>query len=397
MANLAESVAPDRDALVARAADLVPLLRDNAAATREARQPADANIEALKKAGFYRFFQPARWGGLEADMRTHIEVVSKVAEGCTSTGWVLGVSQIHCWLVGHFGDEAQADVFADNPDARVAGVPPPRGTARRVRGGFEISGVWPFGSGCTHADWMVLGAVVDGDPTEIAEAIFVIPIADVEIMGDWNVGGLRGSGSHSVKAQGLFVPEHRYVPFGAALNDAGPGRETNTGSLFRSAAVPSMVLATTGPAIGAAEMALEAFMARLPGKQIPYMDNLAQDTWSVTRLQVAEARTKIDVAKLLLRRVADDIDEWARSGRDMPVDIRVRTRADCSWAVRQCLEAVEPLYLASGGSGLAQANPVQLAQNDLHAVNLHGILTLETSLDVYGRVLLGQDPGTKVI
>ncbi|MBO6783580.1 MAG: acyl-CoA dehydrogenase family protein [Alphaproteobacteria bacterium] len=397
MSVLAESSTPDREALVARAGELVPLLRGNTAVTREARRVADDNIAALSEAGLFGLLQPRRWGGLEADFRTHLDVVAKVAEGCASTGWVLGVGQIHGWLAMQFSERAQAEIFAGNPDARVAGVPPPRGTARQVGVGFEISGFWPFGSGCDHSDWILLGAVVEGLPPGTAEMVFLVPINDVEIMDDWNVGGLRGTGSHSVRAERLFVPKHRAVGFAAALSDSGPGRDVNPGPLYRSAAVPAMVLALTGTALGAAEMALGEFIARLPGRQVAYMDDLAQDHWSVTRTQVAEARTKIDIARMLLERVADDIDHWAAAGRDMPLAVRARTRTDASWAVRQCLEAVEVLYLASGGSALAHSNPIQLAQQDIHAVNLHGIMTLETSLDVYGRVLLGQDPGTKAV
>src|SRR3546814_10347061 len=100
------------------------------------------------------------------------------------------------------------------------------------------------------------------------------------------------------------------------------------------------------------------------------MDALKQESWTVTHLQVAEARTRIDIAQMLLRRVADAIDAHARSGREMPIVERGRARADCAWAVRQCLEAVETLYIASGGSGLAAGNPLQLAQQGLHAVNM---------------------------
>jgi len=387
----------DRAALVARAEELVPLLRENVEATHRERRVAQANVAAMSEAGLFRLLQPRRWGGLESDMRTHIEVVSRIAEGCSSTSWVLGVLQIHSWLAAQFGEEAQADIYADNPDARVAAVLTPRGTATPVEGGFVLSGFWPFASGCDHCEWILLGAQVEGATGPDAECVFLVPSEDAPSLDDWNVGGLGGTGSHSVRLEEVFVPTHRCIRFADALSGKGPGLANAEGPLYRSAAAPALVLAVTGTAPGAAETAFRSFVERLPGRPVAYMDDLQQDDWTATHLQVGEARTRIDVAKLLLARVADDIDEWANKGEDMPLEIRARTRADCAWAVRQCMDAVEILYIASGGSGLANSSVIQRAQRDLHAVNMHGILMLETNLDVYGRVLLGKTPGTKAI
>jgi 3-hydroxy-9,10-secoandrosta-1,3,5(10)-triene-9,17-dione monooxygenase len=76
---------------------------------------------------------------------------------------------------------------------------------------------------------------------------------------------------------------------------------------------------------------------------------------------------------------------------------RARARMDCAHAVRQCLEAVETLYLASGGSGIADSNPTQRAWRDVHAINMHGALNLQTNQEMYGRILLGLKPNTPLI
>ena len=117
----------------------------------------------------------------------------------------------------------------------------------------------------------------------------------------------------------------------------------------------------------------------------------------VTHLQVAEAATRIDTAEALLYRVADEIEEAAGRGAEMEFTKRARTRMDCAWAARQCLEAVEILYLASGGSGIAESSTIGRAWRDLHAVNMHGLLNLETNLEMYGRIILGLKPNTPLI
>ncbi len=77
------------DAVEARARDLIPLLRENAARTdRERRVPAE-NLAALTDAGLFRMMTPRRLGGHEAGITTKIRVVSELARGCGSTSWVV--------------------------------------------------------------------------------------------------------------------------------------------------------------------------------------------------------------------------------------------------------------------------------------------------------------------
>ncbi len=397
MDTIEKAANASRDNVMARAAEIVPILRDHAAESEEKRQLADASVNAVRDAGLFRLLLPRRWGGLEADMRTYIDVAAKVAEGCASTGWVLGVLQVHSWLTAQFPEEAQADAFADNPDALIAAVPRPRGQARKTDGGYLLSGSWPFGSGCNHADWMMLGAVIEEAKPPVAEAIFLLPIEDIEITGDWHVGGLQGTGSHSVTTDAVFVPHHRHVSLARAMTGRGPGMAKNDGALYRSAAVPTMALAVTGIAPGTADAAFRHFVDNLPGRQVPYADDLKQENWTATHLQIAEARTKIDTAHLVLQRAAESIDSHAQRGEDMALEERARIRAECSWSVRKCLDAVDTLYIAGGGRGLSNSNPVQRAQRDLHAVNMHGMMMRETNFDIYGRVLLGKDIGNAVI
>ena len=138
-------------------------------------------------------------------------------------------------------------------------------------------------------------------------------------------------------------------------------------------------------------------MQRLPGREVAYTQRETQIDLPVTHMQVAEAATKIATARLALYHCADAIEAAARAGETMAFAKRARVRMDCAWAVRQCLEGVEILMLASGGSGIGEKNPVQAAWRDLHAINMHGLLNLQTNQEMYGRVLLGLTPNTPLI
>jgi 3-hydroxy-9,10-secoandrosta-1,3,5(10)-triene-9,17-dione monooxygenase len=161
--------------------------------------------------------------------------------------------------------------------------------------------------------------------------------------------------------------------------------------------VPVLTLALAPSALGTAQAALEAFRKRLPGREIAYTQHEVQIDSPVTHIQAATAATKIDTAQLLLHHCADAIQAAAERDETMDFAKRARVRMDCAFAVRLCLEAVETIYLASGGSGIAETSTIQRASRDIHAVNMHGLLSLETNAEMYGRVVLGLTPNTPLI
>lgn len=386
------------EALVARAAALVPLLAERTGEAERLRRVPDATVAALREAGLFKVLQARRYGGHQASLRTHIDVVAEIARGCTSTAWCVGVIHAHSWLMGLFPEAAQQETFGSNPDALISAVIAPRGKARAVAGGYVLNGFWPFGSGSQHADWLFLGAAIENEAGEpVDEADLLVPVADIVIRDDWNVIGLRGTGSCSIVAKDVFVPKHRYLSLPGAIGGTAPGIGLHEGWLYKSAAVPVLTLAITPAALGAAQLAFDALLNKLPGREVAYTQREVQIEMPVTHLQVAEAATKIHVARLLLYRCADEIQEAAERGAEMDFVKRARVRMDCAHAVRQCLEAVETLYLASGGSGISESNPAQRAWRDIHAINMHGLLNLQTNQEMYGRILLGLKPNTPLI
>lgn len=383
---------------VARAAQLAPQLAARAFETAQARRMLPANVVLLRDAGLFRVLQSARWGGDEATLHQHLDVVEAVASGCGATGWCLGVMHAHAWLMGLFAEPAQREVYGADPDARIAAVLAPRGTARRVGDAYVVSGFWPFCSGCHHAQWLILGAGVRGDSDAVRdEVVLLVPAAEAAIQDDWYAGGLAGTGSNSIVLRDVTVPAHRALSMPAVLAGRAPGSLLHRSTLYYSAAAPALALFLCGPALGIARRALRAFVERLPGRVVSYTFDEKQAEMPVTHLEVAEAATKLDTARLVLHAVAGEIEAWAGRRELMPPERRAKARMDCAYAVRLCLESTELLYLASGGAGLAETSTIQLAARDLHAINMHGLLALKTNLEMYGRTLLGLPPNTPVL
>jgi 3-hydroxy-9,10-secoandrosta-1,3,5(10)-triene-9,17-dione monooxygenase len=385
--------------LTAKAVIVAEELKSRVSQTEEMRRVPAENLERIADAGLLSVLQSKKSGGDELSMRAHLDVVSTIAEGCSATAWVLGVMQAHSWILAHFPQQAQEDVYAKEKNTMVSAVIAPRGKAvRKADGTYVLNGFWPFGSGCQLSKWLLLGTEVFDEKGEFLDlADLLIPTADVEIKDDWYVAGLQGTGSCSLVVKDLEVPAHRYLSLLGLINHDTPGKADGfDGWLYHGEAVPVLALALCGSSVGLAKAALQEFVTKIPGKKVAYTDHI-QTEWSATHVTLANAASQIDAGKLLLYRAADDIDEIAQSGEKMSIEMRGRMRMDCSQGVRFMLEAVDKLFISSGGAGLSLRSPMQQIDRDLHAINMHGLLFHDASAELYGRVLLGLEPNTIII
>ena len=390
--------APDAVSAIAAARTLAPTLRDRAAETDALRRLPEENVADMRAAGLFRVIQPARCGGWQMDFHAHLDVVEEISAGCGASGWCLGVLQIHSWVAGLLSQQAQDDIYGADQDTLIVAVLNARGEAVRGGNGYRVSGFWPFGSGSEHSQWAILGARVLDEDGEVAdEGCFLIPTSEIEIKDDWRVVGLRGTGSCSLVANNVDVPAHRFISFIDGRAGKTPGGHLHDGTLYKAPLAPSLAIALCGPAVGIAEGAINDFIGYVPGRTNPQLRGAAQIDSPLTHQTVAEAKAQVDAARMLLHRAADDIHEAAENGGEMPVEIRARIRMDSAYAVRLCMEAGEAMFLASGGSGLAESNPVQRAWRDLHAINQHALLQLPTNAEIYGRTILGLDPGSDIL
>jgi 3-hydroxy-9,10-secoandrosta-1,3,5(10)-triene-9,17-dione monooxygenase len=382
-----------------RARAVVDQLRALAPEADRIRRLPKESVALIKAHGLGRTIQPKSCGGEAHSMRAHVDVISTIAEGCGATGWVFGVGQAHSWMMGHFPRRAQEEVYGSDPNALVSAVIGPRGKAvKRADGTYLLNGFWPFASGCEHSDWLFLGAeVFDESGAKIDEADLMLPAKDVEIKDDWHVAGLQGTGSATVVVKDAIVPAHRYLSLPPWLESEAPTFSVGDDQwLTRAQAIPVLGLCISTAALGIARNALAEFRRVVPGKKIVYTNHIS-DEWIPTQVALGHAATMIHAAELVLYRIADDIDAYARRGEKMPMELRGRIRMDCSYAVRSLLEAVDKLMINSGASGLSLKGSIQRASRDLHAINMHALLLFETSAEIYGRVLLGKGSNTSIV
>jgi 3-hydroxy-9,10-secoandrosta-1,3,5(10)-triene-9,17-dione monooxygenase len=382
----------------ARANELIPELRERAAQTASDRRLPQDNIDALRRAGALKTIQATRNGGYALGIRSHLDVMSALGRGCGSTAWVAGVVQAHSWLSSHFPEQGQDDVYRSDPDAVVSAVIGPRGKAVRTADGYRLEGVWPFGSGCERADWLLLGGVVfDESGNEIDQGDFMVPTSDVTIKDDWYVSGLAGTGSCTMVVSGADVPAHRFLSLPGLIMGSSPGASLHGNDwVQRCAPVPVLTIALCGGAIGIAKQALEDFPSVIKGKVIAYTAD-PQEPHPFVHIRLGDAASRIREGELLLYAVADELDATAQANNEVPFIRRAAMRNDCAVAVRRLLEGVEILFRESGATGVRTSSPTNRALADLQAINNHGLLKLETNQEMYGRLLLSLEPNTPLI
>lgn len=217
----------DSGEILARAQELAPLLRERAEEIERARRlPADI-VDLLRDAGVFRMGFAREWGGPELTSVEQTEVVEALAYGDASVGWCAMIGS-DTGLYARFLEESVAKEMFGSLDMVTAGLLFPTGRAERTAGGFRLSGRWQFGSGITHADWVVSGAFLfrDGEAERDAAGapdsrLFMVPRAQVEIIDTWHTTGLAGSGSCDYRIADAFVPEEHTLEFSSVRNGFG--------------------------------------------------------------------------------------------------------------------------------------------------------------------------------
>lgn len=389
MTNVANT--PDVTTLLHRARDLRPLLQAHAREMDASRRLPEPVAQAVRESGMCRLMVPRRFGGYETSMRTYIETMAELGRGCGSTAWVASLINVCAWLAALFPEQAQRDVWGADPDAWVAGSLNPIGETRRVDGGWRVTGRWPWASGCLHAQWAACGINMTDEQGQLVNlGLSLMPMSEVTIEDTWHMAGMRGTGSNTIVAQDVFVPEYRFLPYPPAFEGSYRTEHTEE-ALYRAAFVPVTVLILAGPQLGIAGAGLDYVVSKAESRGITHTTFRTQAESSGFHILLAEAAMKIETAHLHALRAADDLDRYAAERGYPDLAARARMRIDTAAAAKYCRDAVDMLVSAHGTSSLGDASPMQRLWRDVHVASHHAITEWQVNLEVYGRALLGRE------
>jgi 3-hydroxy-9,10-secoandrosta-1,3,5(10)-triene-9,17-dione monooxygenase len=375
-----------------RAREIVPVLRERAARSEDARMLLRENEQLLHESGLFRFHQPKSFGGMELDFVAVVDIPAELARGCPSTAWNAGNVACHHWILGYYDPETQREVWDANPDALIASsIALAAGRGRKADGGFVINGRWPFSSAVDNSDWNMLAVSIyaDDEKTPVDWRLCLVPKSDYEIVDTWYAMGMAATGSKDVAVSELFVPKRRALPLLRCRGgSAHPGAALNSGALYRIPIVAASSHPLAPAALGAAEGAYELFLETMAKRAGTYTGARVADFQAV-QIKVARARCLIDSARDFLRQSAIGLQAAAQRDEAPDLETKLRFRAHSAFAVNQSREAVETLWSCYGAQGLYVRDPLQRHLRDVLAINQHFSFNFDIAGSAFGLDALG--------
>src|SRR5271166_3498211 len=391
--------APSPEELIQRARDLVPEIRARAEDTERNRRISPEIIAKVRAAELLRTTRPREFGGFEYDAEVALEIALTISAACASTGWAVNGALSNGISFGHYPIETQRELWGDGSDPFSCACFAPTGVAVPAEGGYRLNGKWSFASGVDHASWIRLGAFIKSPDTGGGKsgdgAFFLLPIGDVEIVDNWFVYGLCGTGSKDIIAENAFVPTHRVLRFADTRAGRTSGADHHNNPLYR---LPLLVLGASmlaSTAVGAAKGAVSDYLEMTTGRTTRGAlagGGLAMAEFATVQLRYAEASAAAEAAELILMTNIKNAMAKLRAGQEITIADRIRIRRDQAYATKLALQAVEALNASTGGAGLQLSNPIQRAWRDVNAVARHVSLNWDAVGTMYGQHAFGLEP-----
>ena len=367
--------------VLAQVRELVPEIAGRAEEIEQARTVPPDLVARLRAAGVFRMYVPRSHGGEEMAPIDAITVLDELARGDGSVGWVAAIGAESPAMFAYLPPESYDNVYSAGPDVIHAGSLVPRGSAVRAERGYRYTGVWPFASGCLHADYIAFNAFVETDDDDIELRVGFLPASEVEVRDTWHVSGLKGTGSHDVALDGRFVPEEWTASF---LQGPPVVRHPLDAVPLLGRLGLEIAAVATGLARGALGELLEVARHKRPVGLGP---RIAEDP--VFQMRVGELGLDLRTARLLLHDLAITDFNRVTAGDELTPQIMVERRATLARVTTVAASVVDRCYGMSGTTGLYETSPLQRRLRDVHALTQH-ILFTSNALTPLGASLLGE-------
>lgn len=369
-----------------------PTLAEHAARAEAERRLTDEAWRAMVGAGLFTMSAPAAYGGLELPITDVMRVWEAIARIDSAAAWNLIMTSCLAGCAAFLPPEGAQELFANGPTT-VAGALFPPGRAVRTDGGWRVTGRVPFTSGCHHATWCAMPALVmDGDAPRIDPATggpttlgVFLPRADVRIHDTWHTMGMRGTGSADISADDVFVPDRRAMVV-RQLTDPAPGFE---GPLYRMFPFVNIV-GEAVVSVGVAAAAVEEF-ARVARTKTPAYQTIPLREQQLAQFAVGRAKARVEAARDTLHCAAREAyDELTGNRALLSWDAKIRLQLATSFAAEACAEAVRLVHDAAGGGAIRLEQPFERYLRDSHTMTQHASKASPRYASV-GRLLFGLD------
>ena len=375
----------DSEAILANARLIGPVIEAEADKFATERRLTDDVVALMRRAGLFRIAFPKAWDGPEMDILSQCEVMETLGYHDASAAWVAMI----CSDSGHYAariDESQARALYPSLDLLTAGAIGPTGQAHIVDGGLKVSGRWPFGSGCLHADRMIAGCILfeSGKPQMGAGgrpefcAVW-IPKDKVQIHDTWYTTGLAGSGSNDYSVQDILVPRaHSFHPFRVGTRSEPLYRYH--GFFFANA--PAV-------AIGCAQRMIDDFRDLAQRKLVPpTMTPLKNEVRA--QVALAEANMRLGAARAYQDSSLSSVWQTLARGEMLTAAQRASVGMMAVHGFQEALKVGEIVCEAAGTAALYASSPLERRRRDLITMSNH-VIAQRRTLQVMGQLLFGEE------
>lgn len=333
-------------------------------------------IERFKQVGIYRAATPKCYGGDALAPAHFLQMIERISEADGSAGWVASFGSAGVYLAA-LPKETLAEIYSQSPDLVFAGGLFPLQPAEAVAGGWQVNGTWKFASGCKGADLLGVGIGAAGGKPRTA----VFPASQVDIVENWDVAGLKGTGSHDLRVTDKMVDERwTFIRGGASTVDE---------PLFRypSIAYAAQVLAVVN--LGLARAALDEVSRMAGGGGITGAPKMADRAY--VRIEIAKAEAQLRAARGFFYGATEQVWDSILAGNPVTAEQTSLLRLSAIHTSRAGAAVVQSAYSLAGTSAIYLRHPLQRYLRDAMVVTQHAFLS-EGLYDGAGSVFLGVPP-----
>jgi 3-hydroxy-9,10-secoandrosta-1,3,5(10)-triene-9,17-dione monooxygenase len=361
---------PTEEELIRCAKALVPVLAERAQACEDGRRLPDDTLKDFQEAGFYDISKPKAHGGYELSPEVLFKVAMVLAQGCPSSAWCLCLIGVHNWEPGLMDPQAAQDLWGEDSTARYSSSYAPFGKVEQVEGGYHLSGRWEWSSGSNHCSWVMLGGMLfseEGPPEQIA---MLVPAEDYQVIDNWHVAGLKGTGSNDIVVEHAFIPERRTHRLLAPSKDAfgSPIYRLPFGNIF--------ALCLCAVTQGIAEAALANYTSYLRERLHKYDGKpMATDPFQQRRLSDVAAEVKANRQRF--HNVFQRLEAALGNAPGVPVEVQISESWETQVIAHHNADLVTTLMRASGGGAQRLDHPMQRYFRDINAAVAHAYLNAD--------------------
>lgn len=376
---------------------ILPAIAANASQAEQIRQVPEQNIALLKGIGLHRALQPKKFGGMEISLPEFADCVVALAGACASTAWAFSLLCTHSHQLAMFSARLQEEVWGENPDATASSSIAPFGKVEEVEGGVIFNGEMGWSSGSDHAEWAIVGCRRKNAEGELVYCFAVLPRSDYKIRDDWYAAGMKGSGTKTLIIKDAFVPNHRIQ----AAKDMMEGKSAGFGlypdsKIFYAPYRPYFASGFAAISLGIAERMLEAFKEKTKNRVRAYT-GVSVGTATPALMRLAESTHQVAAARAFLEKTWQEHAEHGERHQYPSRETLAFWRTNQAYAVKMCIQAVDRLFEAAGGTAWFENNEMQRLFRDSHMTGAHAYTDYDVCAQILGRELMGLEPDPSMV